>query len=163
MTGVIFTAGISYALVFVMNLFLLGSLMGDLRASIGQQPVEMKAVARPAPEESEPDAKPDPDTPAAPQQKANPTTSVSASVAPDKASPAPQSKSSIAGLSLKGVVNSAKNPMAMIASGGKTYDVAVGESVLLEGASGKTKVTLESIEESAVVLNVAGEKVVLRR
>src|SRR5256885_13599730 len=47
LTGVVFTAGISYALVFAMNLFVLGSLTGSLRISALQQtdkdPVTMDA------------------------------------------------------------------------------------------------------------------------
>src|SRR5438552_15821928 len=44
LTGVVFTAGISYALVFAMNLFVLGSLTGSLRVSASQREEHETAV-----------------------------------------------------------------------------------------------------------------------
>jgi len=155
MTGVIFTAGISYALVFVMNLFLLGSLMGDLRPSF-LQAREAEPKAQEATEETETDVETNQSV--APRQAAN-----AASVAPDKAQAAPQPSLAPAGLTLRGVIKSSKNPMAMISSGGKTYTIAIGESIPLQGADKNAKATLETVEDSSVIVSIAGEKVVLKR
>jgi len=155
MTGVIFTAGISYALVFVMNLFLLGSLMGDLRPSF-LQAREAEPKAQEATEETETDVETNQSV--APRQAAN-----AASVAPDKAQAAPQSSLAPAGLTLRGVIKSSKNPMAMISSRGKTYTIAIGESIPLQGADKSAKATLETVEDSSVIVSIAGEKVVLKR
>jgi len=160
MTGVVFTAGISYALVFVMNLFLIGSLMGDLRPSF-LQARERETIAQEATEENETDS--ETSKSAASNQTANAPQSVSASVAPDKAQAAPQPNQAPAGLTLKGIIKSSKNPMAMISSGGKTYTIAIGESIPLDSPAGKAKATLETVEDSSVVVNIAGEKVVLKR
>jgi len=155
MTGAIFTAGISYALVFVMNLFLLGSLMGDLRPSF-LQAREAEPKAQEATEETETDVETNQSV--APRQAAN-----AASVAPDKAQAAPQSSLAPAGLTLRGVIKSSKNPMAMISSRGKTYTIAIGESIPLQGADKSAKATLETVEDSSVIVSIAGEKVVLKR
>jgi len=156
MTGVVFTAGISYALVFVMNLFVLGALMGDLRPSF-LQAREAQSTVPEATEENDTDAERNKSS--ALDQTANAPQSVSA----DKAQVALQPNPGAAGLTLKGVIKSSKNPMAMISSGGKTYTIAVGESFPLESPGMKTKVTLEAVEDSSVVVSIAGEKVVLKR
>jgi hypothetical protein len=160
MTGVVFTAGISYALVFVMNLFLLGSLMGDLRPSF-LQAREAAPIAKEATEEGETDT--ETNRSIAPRQSVNPAQSASASTTPDKAVAAPQPSLTPAGLTLKGIIKSSKNPMAMISSGGKTYTIAMGESIPLQGADKNAKATLETVEDSSVVVSIAGEKVVLKR
>src|SRR5437867_7053545 len=60
LSGVIFTGGISYALVFVMNLFLIGALMGSLRMS-ARQPADTEANDQRTGQEdqAEPETKPD--------------------------------------------------------------------------------------------------------
>ena len=161
LTGVIFTAAVSYALVFALNLFLIGSLMGSLR---------MSARARTQPEASveqtqeQDQAGSDTDETSPPSQAAKPAQLPSAPAAERAAASADDSKTpSDRGFCLKGVINSSKAPAAMIATGGKTYTLFIGEPESMETDAGRVKVTLEKIGESSVVLNVGGEHVEVRR
>ena len=154
---VLFTVGVGYALMFGMNLFLLGSLMGDLRPSArSHQDTEALTEARETDREEiekEPVAEPAaPATPAAPAPvvKKEPTATVA------KPSPA-------TGFSLKGLTKNANNSVAMVSTGVKTYTIGLGETISMDTAHGKVSVKLEKVEDNSVVLNIGGERAVLSR
>jgi hypothetical protein len=150
LTGVIFTGAIAYALVFVMNLFFIGSLVGGLLAFSIKSGSD-KAMAR-EPEEEEQSVTNSNDLALTQKTNAQPLAAPSAKPKPEV----------VRNLELKGVIKGA-NPMAMIFTAGKTHTLGVGESFLVETPRGKVKVRLEKVEDTLVVLNAAGEQVELHR
>ena len=155
---VVFTVGVGYALMFGMNLFLLGALIGDLRPSArSHEKTEALTEARQTDRE-ETAAKVDTVAePAAPSAPAAPAPIVKKEpMAPSKPSPA-------TGFSLKGLTKNANNSVAMVSTGVKTYTIGLGETISMETAKGKVSVKLEKVEDNSVVLNIGGERVVLSR
>ena len=161
---VVFTVAVGYALMFGMNLWLLGSLMGDLRPSARDDlegendAIEMGGESQAATETNE--------TLALVQA----TNKAQGRPAPASTDPASKPKEPGAAeltreiakkFSLKGVIQSANKPMATIYTGVKTYTIAVGETLSMETAKGKTPVRCEGVGENLVVLTVAGERVTL--
>jgi len=161
---VVFTIAVGYALMFGMNLWLLGSLMGDLRPSARDDlegendAIEMGVESQAATETNE--------TLALVQA----TNKAQGRPAPASTDPASKPKEPGAAeltreiakiFSLKGVIQSANKPMATIYTGVKTYTIAVGETLSMETAKGKTPVRCEGVGENLVVLTVAGERVTL--
>ncbi len=158
LSGVVFTAGISYALVFVMNLFLLATLMGDLRSFATR---ELVAEAKEKTQETNPsDDEADDEMGEAPAPKVAP-------LPPPQVRPADQGgkgkNSNAWGFKVKGVAKSARNSSAIIFSGRKNYSISLGESLQMETVNGGVTVTLKEVGESSVVLNVRGEEVQVSR
>jgi hypothetical protein len=159
---VVFTVVISYALMFGMNLWLLGSMMGDLRPSAldGKNAGGLPPEAAAAVEDTAPT-----NPPAALVQPTNP-----APVKPEAVAATPPSQTNVAApprpaqeyvnqLSLKGLVRSSTRPMATIQSGTRTYTIGVRETVFVEMGSEKVAVRCVEVEENSVILNLAGENV----
>ena len=150
-TNVAFTVGISYALVFGMNLFLLGSLLGDLRWS-ARASHKHETVAQEEPTQA----------PAGPPgQNAKPDKIF----LPMPAQPVVQPKKPAVanGFSLKGISTGASNATAIVFTGVKTYTIALGETFPMDTANGRVSVSLRNITESSASLIVAGEPVELNR
>jgi hypothetical protein len=173
-TDAIFTTGISYALTFCFNLFVLSALMGDLRPSVrvrarmtepdavAQQPVV--AVDRPAGTNAPPvaTAEPRPVGNAAPAAPADPI--------PErvKARPAPKTDSVVAGkmaaevaahFAIRGISKGAVQTVALISDGTRSYDVVAGDSFQMQTSSGRADAVCDSADENKVVLEVEGVRV----
>ena len=162
---VVFTVALGYALMFGMNLWLLSALLGDLRPSARKDLVDEIAAAgteldEPGANDSGPPAARIPATSAAARASAPTGTQHVSQPAPSSGSKAAQDLAKI--LSLKGVVLSANKPTATISTGAKTYIIAVGETLSMETAKGKTAVHCESVDADSAVLTVAGERVKLK-
>ena len=149
--NVAFTVGISYALVFGMNLFLLGAMLGDLRWS-ARSSHKHEAVAQ----EEQPA-----EQPAAPGQAAKPEKIF----LPMPATPVVQPKKPTVanGFALRGLSTGASNSTAIVFTGVKTYTIALGETFPMDTANGRVNVSLRKLTESSATLVVAGEPVELNR
>src|SRR6266446_3042466 len=154
---VAFTVFVGYALMFGMNLFLLGSLLGDLRPSARQnETIESKIE-----QETE---KPEPDDAIAP-------TNIDEKLTPIPAPPSPTNETAVtkqkpspaSSFSLKGLTKNAKNSVAIVYTGVKTYTIGIGETLSMDTLNGKVSVNLETVNDNSVVLNIGGERTVLSR
>lgn len=161
-----FTIGVGYAVWFVLNLWLMGALMGDLSPSAryaGEDqdtpPPEVKYQApknnRPA--MSIPPTNPPAGNVAPPAKAPEKTASTGNSNGLVPASPVTKT---VKGFSLKGIIN-AGNPSAMINTGVRTYTIFQGDSLTMETASGKVTVRCDKLETNKVVLDIDGEPVTL--
>jgi len=187
---VVFTVGVGYALLFAMNLWLMGTLMGDLRPSTRhavEEPVaaEMEVEDQAAAKTNQPavtvpaankateknaaggksPGKNEPTSstkplPAVRPQDKSAPTATRPPGNPNGPVPAELVKETARGFSLKGIISSGK-PSAMIYSGVKTYTVFPGDSLAMETVNGKITVRCEQLDKDKVVLNIAGEQVTL--
>jgi hypothetical protein len=159
-TGIVFTIAISYALTFGMNLWLLGSLMGDLRISARSS----------APQEQVTQVSNDDDEDAAPA-KTNKTQTFAAKPIPSPvAAPSTDASTNSSSSSvdpkafvIKSVIKSPKTSTAMIAAGDRTYVLIVGESAMMDTPAGKVPVRLDQVKDNSVILNVGGERLEVPR
>jgi Tfp pilus assembly protein PilP len=178
---VLFTVFVGYALMFGMNLFLLGTLMGDLRPSARPDEAtetkieeakeidaakeienvkkmekirEIEKAKKGAPEDAITPTKAKEQAPAAP---APPTKT--------KEEPVKKQITSVASkFSLKGLTRNANDSVAMVHTGVKTYTIGMGETISMDTPNGKVSVKLEQVvNDSSVVLNIGGERTVLTR
>lgn len=171
-TDVLFTVGVSYALTFCFNLFLLAAIMPDLRynsakTELAVRRLEARARARdtaaktnslpatnapaPAPVATNPPAKPAlalaPVAPAAP-----------ATNAPD---PAAVLRAVTAKFSLKGITKGVNQQLATVNTGVRNYTIGLGETVDMVTSNGRLPVRCEELGENKAVLNVSGQQVTL--
>ena len=161
------TVAIGYALVFCMNLFVLGSLMGNLRPSHKQAPLappEKEAVAVNEPEPDKPLDKP----PSKPPEVKEPTPVVAAR-APDTL-PAPQPSSQpatksareiIRNFSVQGIIEGIDKPVGTINSGLKIYALVAGETRSMETKDGRIVVRFDGVRDHQAVLTISGEQIAL--
>ncbi len=156
----LFTAFISSALMFAVNLFILGSLMGDLRPSArhaaGPGRLEHAPQMQTVKTESKTVAKtnlPAPATPSipAPAAASNPVSQVSAKPALVDASH----------FTIKGITRNGAKSMVIINTGTKTHTLFLGDSFDLQTAGGVSSVQFESLDEDWVTLNIDGNPVKL--
>jgi hypothetical protein len=151
-----FTTAIAYALLLGVNLFLVGSLLGDLRISArsGGQPTPTVA---PGDDESDDGGNQRSATAQAPGAAGAATAQPAVRTAGGPAAgPAAQ-------FALKGISQLGNNSFAMIDTGVKTYTFAPGESMVVQTPDGKVNVRLEKIATNSVTLNVGGQQVVVSR
>src|SRR4029077_14032230 len=137
-----FTVGVSFALTFGMNLWLLGALLGDLR-------VKAKSNDESGPEMNQTNQVAEVSAPA--------TNSVEFLESQAKQF----ARTTADGLSLKGITQSATKPMAIIHTGTKSFTVVVGESFPVDTPKGKIDVTCKKVESDKVVLEIEGEEATL--
>jgi hypothetical protein len=182
-TDVIFTVGIGYALMFCMNLFLLGALMGDMKPL-----TPVKADSKPADGEVRPADTANETNQATvetvhatePKEKAEPVNSTTnqpaVAQATENNAPTPAQQpdpktndvnapllalNMVSKFKLIGISGGANHALAMIRTGTKTESVSRNESIQVETAKGWVAVRCEAVEEHKVVLNVAGQKITL--
>ena len=147
-TDVAFTVAISYAIMFLVKLFLIGALMGGLRPSLSDvgNPGQLEGAAQELPAGSEPEtvAKTNPPVPAtAPQVSAKPVPA-----GPDH-------------LAIKGVTRNGAKSVVIIDAGKKTYTLFLGDSVNVETADGTKGVRFEALDADWVTLSIDGKPVKL--
>jgi hypothetical protein len=144
---VLFTVGISYALMFVVNLFIIGALMGDLRPSA-------RDAGTPGQNESireEPAVETEPETVAKTNRPAlHPAPPVSAQPAPAGAGH----------LTIKGITRNAAKSVVIVDTGVKTYSLFLGDSLDLQTADGTRHLRFEILDADWVTLNIDGKPVI---
>jgi len=154
---VAFTVFVGYALMFGMNLFLLGTLLGDLRPSARpEETIESKMQ-----QEAQETAPSETIAPTNAEEKA-------AAIAPpptatNEQALMKQKPSFASGFSLRGLTKNGKNSVAIVDSGMKTYTIGIGETLSMDTPNGKVSVNLQMVNDNSVVLNIGGEQKVLSR
>ena len=160
----VFTVVVAYALMFCMNLFLLGALMGDLRPSPGSDDESTLETDMVLTDEDVDSATNQTDvvvaetngaiqniTNAAASSKKRPATSKKEKAEVDYANV----------FSVKGITISSSLTTVAIFTGIKTYTIAVGETISMQTSKGNVEVHCEKADGDSVVLTVAGEKIEL--
>lgn len=161
------TVGISYALVFCMNLFLLGSLLGNLRPSArSEEPTPQKQKGKEkAVAVAKVDEKPKPPAPSVP-------TNAVALPSPAPEPPLPVRQAAVQpvtlperdiskSFSVRGVIESSEKPVVTIHSGLHTYTVIPGETRAMETTGGRIKVRCDGVLDHQVLLTISGEQVAI--
>jgi hypothetical protein len=143
---VLFTVGLSYALMFCVNLFILGSLMGDLRPSVRDagNPGQLESTSQVQIAEAEPET----------VAKTNPTAHPVASQVSVKPLPAGPGH-----FTVKGVTRNGPKSVVIIDTGVKTYSLFLGDSVNMDTSDGTKGVRFISLDTNGVTLNVDGAPV----
>jgi hypothetical protein len=152
---VIFTVGVSYALTFGMNLFLLASLLGDLRVHArSREPVAPVTAVDDGLDDTEETTNAI-TSPGKPTAVTNAQATDSAPVV--KAQP-PE------GLVLKGIIKGPKASSVMLSAGEKTYTLFVGDSTHMDIGKTSSQITLVKVKDSTTaVLNIDGQEVELSK
>ena len=165
------TVTIGYALVFCLNLFVLGSLMGNLRPShkhTAHAPPEKEAVAVNEPEPDKPPDKP----PGKPPEVKEPTPVVAAPAQDTLPAPPPSSQPSsqpatksareiIRNFSVQGIIEGIDKPVGTINSGLKIYSLVAGETRSMETKDGRIVVRFDGVRDHQAVLTISGEQIAL--
>ena len=144
-----FTVGIAGALMFAVNLFAIGALMGSLRpdfttARARDEDRFMESAVDPKPEEVQPTV---------------PATLAKVIPAEPQTTNAPAATQALA---VKGVFLKSSGAMAMVAEGGRLHTVGTGDVFLATLPEGRVKLRCESISETGVVLTTpAGARIPL--
>jgi len=149
---VLFTVGISYALMFVVNLFIFASLIGDLRPSARDAgaPARYGSTPREQIVDTEPEAA-DETNPPASAVASNPVPQISA-----KPAPAGVTRYSIKGLSRNGAKS-----VVTIDTGTKAYTLFLGDTLSMQTPDGTSRVRFENLDADWVTLNIDGKPVKL--
>jgi len=175
---VLFTVAISYALMFGVNLFILGSLMGDLRPSarnseefeIVTQQQEIKKGHQTAIKTNLPAQKANPPAPSVPTNSTKPAKGAAPRTnlpAPSAAtnsvskSPAKPVEALVKYFVVKGVTRNAAKSAVTIQSGAKIYTVFLGETDLMQTPDGPIPVRFKDLGDDWVVLEINGEQALL--
>lgn len=162
---VAFTVFVGYALMFGMNLWLIGALMGDLRPSArsadeDDTSTELPAEYHPATNQSSPPM-PAPATNMTAGKFAAGQNSGTNMASTNVVKPAPLTPAEAIAkdISLKGLSRNSTNSSLVLNTGVKTYTLLLGESRLLDTRTGNSPVRFEELGEDWVVLNIDGEPV----
>ena len=137
---ILFTVGIAGALMFFFNLFLLGTLMGEIRPDIALEARELIDAENPdmtEEEEEEPDESP---------------TGVPTS-APRTSRFGAVTASGPKGIVLKGVALKSNGGMAMIHDGARLHTLGTGEVFIVHSPQGRTKYRCLEISDASVVVS----------
>lgn len=147
-TDVLFTVVISYALMFLVNLFIIGALMGELRPSPSGagNPGQMEGASQEPAGETEAGAAARTNPPGS-----NPASQVSAK--PSLASPDH--------FAIKGITRNGAKSVVIIDTGVKTYSLFLGDAVNMETADGNKGVRFDNLDADWVTLNIDGKPVKL--
>jgi hypothetical protein len=162
----VFTVAVSYALMFGVQLFFLGALLGDLRPSARSVHLNQNVAGEIASEDSP--AGPTNAAPAADQKRHAPATAKTSSTntqrmlaaATNSVKPGPSRPERIASqLTFKGLTRNARQSTLVLDTGVKTYTLVYGEPELVQTRLGAVPVRLEALGDDYVVLNVDGEAI----
>jgi hypothetical protein len=156
----LFTAFISSVLLFAVNLFILGSLMGDLRPSARHtaSPGRFEHTPRVQTVKTEPVIAAKTNTPA-PAPLPNPPPAAATNPAPQVlARPASADASHF---TIKGITRNGAKSMVIINTGRMNHTLFLGDSFDLQTAGGVSSVQFESLDEDFVTLNIDGYPVKL--
>jgi hypothetical protein len=148
------TVAVCYALVFCVNLFVIGALMGHLRpsakhAKIAPRKVRAETEHR---EQSEPlAASPPTDAVAERVSVPEPARQPEVQVATNS------TQSIVKDFTLKGVIESSEKPVVTVHSGVRNYSMVAGESRKMETKGGRIVVRCNSVRDHQVLLTISGE------
>jgi len=151
----LFTAAISSALLFAVNMFVLGSLMGDLRPSA-------KPAGGPGRLEHTQTVKTGPETISKTNPPAPPVTANPGPAAVSNPAPQVSVKPALADASrftIKGITRNGAKSVVIINTGTKTHTLFIGDSFNLQTATGVSIVQFENLDDDWVTLNVDGNPV----
>lgn len=146
-TDIYFTVGIGYALVFCMNLWLLGALLGDLRPS-----AQLSDSANEDTSSIE--------TNDTPPIKTNPTPPAAVKTSPPvqgAATPAVPKSPFV----VNGITRNGDNSTVTVQNGKKTRTIFLGEAVTFQTTDGPASVRFKQLNNDSVVLTVNGEDIKL--
>jgi len=144
---VLFTIMVGYALMFGMNLWLFGALLGDLRPS-ARDAKESDLVAL----QSETNTI---EQTASPTNQPAPTASGKLAAQPDRA----QTGEKMNGFfSVIGIAQNGTNSAVTIQTGKRTYTISLGESALTQTKDGPVSVTFKEMGKGWVVLIINGQE-----
>ena len=139
-TDIYFTVGIGYALVFAMNMWLFGALLGDLRPSARNSETDDSGTNDLATLSTATN-----DTPSA-TAKTNP---------PAHGATIPAAINSP--FVIKGVTRNGDKSMVTVQSGTKTKTISLGEAVTMQTPDGPAAVRFKQLTNDTVVLTVDGK------
>jgi hypothetical protein len=142
---VMFTIAVGYALMFGMNLWLFGALLGDLRPSAGNSK-EFDTIA-------EQQATNEVYQTAIKTNRSAQSAITNLAVQPSPAKPV----EATAGLfSVKGITRNGSNSAVTIQTGKKTYTISLGESALTQTIDGPVSVRFKELGDGWVLLTING-------
>jgi hypothetical protein len=161
---VIFTVAVSNALLFCFNLFLFGALMGDLRPDLQESettnepcsPFAATAQAAAKLSQTVVSAVSNRMEQASGQLPESAPVKISARTKPSGGAPDPGV------LSLKGISLQSTNTTAIIVCNQRVLSMVAGESALVRTPAGSTTLRCEEISETAAVVRLGSQRVVLR-
>jgi hypothetical protein len=139
-TDVLFTVGISYALMFVVDLFIIASLMGDLRPSAGDagEPAHFGGAPREQTVGMDPEEIDETNPPA--------STVVSNAVAVR-----------VTRYTIKGLSRNGAKSVVTVDTGTKAYTLFLGDTLSMQTAEGTSRVRFETLDADWVTLNIDGK------
>jgi hypothetical protein len=143
-----FAVAVGYTLTMVMDVWLLGMLMGDLRVSAKSDEVQVTVRVR------------DDGTTETTNIVEQSPKEIAAAVKIKEVGLRKAIQEMTDKLAVKGVTQG-KTPLAMISSGRKTYMLTVGESFVMGNNETNAVVTCKEIEEHKVIVEVEGKPVTL--
>jgi hypothetical protein len=148
-----FTVAIGYALLFGMNLWLFGSLMGDLR------PSAREADNQVATEEVQQDD----DTASAPQTAATSTnrTPVAAKMQTAKTQTAKSPEQPLPQLSVKSLIRNGSKSSVTLQGDTDSRIIFLGDTEMVHTATGSLKVRFDGLTDESVILTVGDQQVKL--
>ena len=160
-----FTVAVGYALVFCMNLFVLGALMGDLKYSNKKAALTAQAKEARSTEEPKPEPKPELEKPSEDKQP-TPAVAVRAPdvlMAPQQSSPPPPKtvREIVRNFSVQGIIEGIDKPVGTINSGLKNYSIVAGETRSMETKDGRISVRFDGVYNHQAVLTISGEQFAL--
>ena len=147
---VVFTVGIAGALMFCVNLWVIGMLMGSLRRpDVAERKGEGTGKSAAAEDGDDGDAEPQPDEPRTGGKAARPVAArtVSTAIRPSTTPGVTNSPFTIKGTSLGGA-----HPSVLISDGSQVYTIRSGESFMANFAQGRSRFRCDTITKSNVVL-----------
>jgi hypothetical protein len=139
-----FTVVISYALMFCVNLFIMGMLMGDLRPSDREAVSDENTATEPATE-----------SPAATSQKPAPDAATNSVPSAD----AKEAETIAQQFSVKGITRNADKSSLALQSGKKTYTIFLGQLITVQTDDGPVSVRFTELGTDSVTLNINGIQV----
>jgi hypothetical protein len=134
------------------NMFVLGSLMGDLGPSATEagEPRQYEDISREQAEATEPEMAAETNPPA-PAVAPSPASQVSAKPAPAGAGH----------FAIKGVTRNGAKSVVIVDTGVKAYTLFLGDSLNMQTADGTNRVQFENLDAAWVTLNIDGKPVKL--
>ena len=153
---ILFTIVISEGIMFCVNLFILGSLMGDLRPSARDVDI---TDAEPPGQHQDAVIAPHPATIVKPSAPApvpanRPSPAIPAAVTPAPEVPKPVAVDKY--FSIKGVTRNGANSMILLKAAGKTHSLYLGDETQVETPEGPVSVRFSSVESNSVTLDISG-------
>jgi hypothetical protein len=147
---VIFTVGIASALMFCVNLFVIGALMGNIRPDLAANARADSEIVDMSDEMEDSDDELD--------DAENNSPLAKPSAPATTAKPVPL-KAGDGSLVLKGISSNANGPLVMISAAGRVYTLTTGETFTVTLPKGKTKWVCEQVTRtSAIVKSDQGEQ-----